>query len=180
MLSIALATQAALAPGRLNKQASMDGSRPRRDSEDEDEHHNDPGHDYDPETDVESPAVGMVHKDSMKVVASKAGPDAVAVSIKRALSIKKVVKDLELCWDISLDVPTTKKEKAATGSDTKPILQKVGGVAKSGQMWAVMGSSGAGKSSFLDCLSLRNQAFTGNVFVNKKPANEEFFFMTGE
>ena len=39
--------------------------------------------------------------------------------------------------------------------------------------------TGAGKSSFLDCVSLRNQQFNGSVFVNGKPADESYYFMTG-
>lgn len=40
-------------------------------------------------------------------------------------------------------------------------------------------STGAGKSSFLDCVSLRNQQFNGSVFINAKPADESYYFMTG-
>lgn len=40
-------------------------------------------------------------------------------------------------------------------------------------------TTGAGKSSFLDCVSLRNQQFNGSVFVNGKPADESYYFMTG-
>jgi ABC-type multidrug transport system ATPase subunit len=38
--------------------------------------------------------------------------------------------------------------------------------------------SGAGKSSLLDCISLRNQKFEGNVFVDGKPADNAFFGLT--
>lgn len=86
---------------------------------------------------------------------------------------------LELAWDFSLDVPATKAEQIATGKSTKTLLQNVCGSVKGGDMVAVMGSSGAGKSTFLDCVSLRNQKFDGNVFVNGQPANESYYFMSG-
>jgi ABC-type methionine transport system ATPase subunit len=38
---------------------------------------------------------------------------------------------------------------------------------------------GAGKSSLLDCISLRNQKFQGQVFVNGQPAGSNFFGLTG-
>jgi ATP-binding cassette, subfamily G (WHITE), eye pigment precursor transporter len=38
--------------------------------------------------------------------------------------------------------------------------------------------SGAGKSSLLDCISLRNQKFEGNVFVDGKAADNSFFGLT--
>jgi ABC-type cobalamin/Fe3+-siderophores transport system ATPase subunit len=47
-------------------------------------------------------------------------------------------------------------------------------------MMALMGASGAGKSSLLDCISLRNQKFQGHVLLDGTPVNETFFGMTGE
>lgn len=92
----------------------------------------------------------------------------------------KVTPSLTLSWDISLEVKATKKEQQATGMANKTILRDITGWASSGQMVAVMGSSGAGKSSFLDCVSMRNQDFKGKVFVNAKPVDESYFVMTGE
>jgi ABC-type multidrug transport system ATPase subunit len=88
---------------------------------------------------------------------------------------------IELAWALSLTVKATRRERKALaeGQTGKPILTDVVGCVKSGQMMAVMGSSGAGKSSFLDCVSLRNQNFDGHVFVNRKPADESYYFMTG-
>ena len=54
------------------------------------------------------------------------------------------------------------------------------GEAKSGEMVALMGASGAGKSSLLDCISLRNQSFKGTVMVNHTPVTENFFGLSGE
>lgn len=47
----------------------------------------------------------------------------------------------------------------------KTILDGIVGHAEKGQLVAVMGSSGCGKTSFLDCISMRNQSFVGNIFV---------------
>lgn len=88
-------------------------------------------------------------------------------------------QNLELAWDFSLSVKATKREAKLSGSYSKEILSNVAGSVKSGQMMAVMGSSGAGKSTFLDCVSLRNQQFSGNVYINGKPADEKYYFMTG-
>ena len=99
--------------------------------------------------------------------------------LKRKGSSFKKDPPLELAWDFSLEVPATKAETVATGKSTKTLLNNVCGSVKGGDMVAVMGSSGAGKSTFLDCVSLRNQKFDGNVFVNGQPANESYYFMSG-
>ena len=54
------------------------------------------------------------------------------------------------------------------------------GEAQKGQLVAVMGSSGCGKTSFLDCLSMRNQAFRGNIFVNGKEIDGRYFSLAGK
>lgn len=112
---------------------------------------------------------------------------AVSLDLGPAAQVKKLQATggidhdhLELAWDFSLVVNATKREALKTGKSTKNILTNVAGSVKSGQMMAVMGSSGAGKSSFLDCVSLRTQSFTGNVFINNKPADESYYFMTGK
>ena len=46
------------------------------------------------------------------------------------------------------------------------------GIAKSGEIQAIMGSSGAGKTSLLNALTLRNRGslqITGSVKINGKP-----------
>lgn len=40
--------------------------------------------------------------------------------------------------------------------------------------------AGAGKSSLLDCISLRNQKFRGQVFVDDQPAGADYFGRTGK
>lgn len=90
-----------------------------------------------------------------------------------------------LSWKITLQVPLKpsssdggsksfgmllrKKDNAAAAPAAvvtkKTILDGLMGHAEKGQLVAVMGSSGCGKTSFLDCLSMRNQSFSGNIFV---------------
>ena len=208
MFQIALATGAFAkgdgAPGRvLNKQGSqqidLSTTIPRRDSEDGAEWIQekvtimDSPDAYDTvesgRTDrVVSPegASFATHATSTKKKAGQAPAHAVAVDLRPAPAVKKLKaggqghQQLELSWDMSLIVKATKSEAAKTGKPTKQILTNVAGSVKSGQMLAVMGSSGAGKSTFLDCVSLRNQQFTGNVFINNKPADESYYFMTGK
>jgi len=91
-----------------------------------------------------------------------------------------------LSWKITLEVPlkprsSASSEGGSTGFGTllrkrdkaaapavatkKRILDGIMGHAEKGQLVAVMGSSGCGKTSFLDCISMRNQSFRGNIFV---------------
>jgi hypothetical protein len=78
----------------------------------------------------------------------------VALNLNPAPAVKKLtktagaggageVKPIELAWDFSLAVPATKREQKLTGKTHKPILANVAGSVRSGQMMAVMGSSGA-------------------------------------
>lgn len=73
-------------------------------------------------------------------------------------------------------------EGGGSGGGAKPgernILYKVVGQAEKGQMLALMGASGAGKSSLLDCISLRNHRFEGSVYLGKKPVDHRFFSST--
>ena len=85
-----------------------------------------------------------------------------------------------LGWNLSLYATETRKGPKGTNVTVKKtILEGVTGSVKSGNMVALMGASGAGKSSLLDCISLRNQKFEGNVWVDGKPADDSFFGMTG-
>lgn len=106
--------------------------------------------------------------------------DVEAADNSRVITREKSFKHINLAWDLSLFVKTTRAEMKKTGSKQKVILDHVSGTVKSGQMLAVMGSSGAGKSTFLDCVSMRNQNFGGNVFVDGKPADESYYFITGK
>lgn len=72
-----------------------------------------------------------------------------------------------------------KKKHGAAAITKKTILNNVTGHAEKQQLVAVMGSSGCGKTSFLDCLSMRNQSFIGNIFVNGKEIDGRFFSLAG-
>ncbi|KAG0144632.1 hypothetical protein CROQUDRAFT_659689 [Cronartium quercuum f. sp. fusiforme G11] len=59
----------------------------------------------------------------------------------------------------------------------KPVLREVFGQAKSGQMMAIMGASGAGKSSLLDILAKKPKAGSveGEILVNGQRISNEAF-----
>ena len=65
------------------------------------------------------------------------------------------------------------------GRAERNLLYKVVGQAEKGQMLALMGASGAGKSSLLDCISLRNHRFEGSVYLDDKPVDQHYFSSTG-
>ena len=95
-----------------------------------------------------------------------------------------------LHWQVSLAVPvqketrlralTSPRKPSAESNGKRVILSDIVGRVSSGQMLALMGPSGAGKSSLLDCISLRNRRFTGMVYLNGKPAGDDFLSTTGE
>lgn len=68
-------------------------------------------------------------------------------------------------WD---DVNFTVKVKVGKEKVQKALLSNVFGVARGGEVLAIMGSSGAGKTTLLDALAGRIKA-TGNIRVNGKP-----------
>lgn len=64
----------------------------------------------------------------------------------------------------------------------KKILQNVSGCAKSGELIALMGPTGCGKSSFMNILAARvsgmkppNTELTGSVFLNNQPRVDAVF-----
>lgn len=62
------------------------------------------------------------------------------------------------------------------------ILDNISGSIKSGQVMAIMGASGAGKSTFLDILARRNKRgeVSGRMLVNgREVKDEEFQKVTG-
>jgi ABC-type multidrug transport system ATPase subunit len=57
-----------------------------------------------------------------------------------------------------------------------PILRSLCGTAKSGELWALMGSSGAGKTTLLNSLNFRNQRMvqvTGSRCINGVPISPD-------
>ncbi|KAG9289200.1 hypothetical protein G9A89_022509 [Geosiphon pyriformis] len=59
----------------------------------------------------------------------------------------------------------------------KQVLDSVHGVVRPGEIMAIMGASGAGKTSFLDILARKNKAGTisGDIYVNGCVINDEEF-----
>ncbi|CAM9798121.1 unnamed protein product [Pylaiella littoralis] len=80
-------------------------------------------------------------------------------------------RGISLSYRVSLTVEVkgfSETGKAAGGTKTKLILDDACGTVAPGQMLAIMGPSGAGKTSLLNCLSLRNKAYRGTVLHNGK------------
>jgi len=59
------------------------------------------------------------------------------------------------------------------------ILESIVGQAEAGDLVAVMGASGCGKSTFLNCLALRDQSFEGQIFLNDAPVNKQYLSLVG-
>ena len=68
-------------------------------------------------------------------------------------------------------------EGASYQLNGKQILQGVSGIAPPGQIMAIMGASGAGKTTFLDILARKNKRGTvlGNIFVNGEQISDVDF-----
>eukprot|EP00804_Cyclotella_cryptica_P015639 CCRYP_003633-RD/>CCRYP_003633-RD protein AED:0.25 eAED:0.25 QI:406/1/0.87/1/0.85/0.87/8/0/1055 len=66
---------------------------------------------------------------------------------------------------------------ASTSKDKLELLKGVSGYFASGKMTALMGSSGAGKTTLMDVLSLRKQSgeVTGEVYLNGFPQDPDAF-----
>ncbi|PLW38508.1 hypothetical protein PCASD_13765 [Puccinia coronata f. sp. avenae] len=65
---------------------------------------------------------------------------------------------------------------------SKPVLRQVSGKAKSGQLLAIMGASGAGKSSLLDILAKKSKSgfVAGDILVNDMQiSNDQFKSLIG-
>eukprot|EP00117_Sycon_ciliatum_P019578 scpid51410/ scgid3350/ Protein white len=96
-------------------------------------------------------------------------------------------KKVFLRWnDLRVSVPPPKpsiKERLFGGGSSageerqgRPILRKVNGVARPGDLIALMGSSGAGKTTLLNTLSRRNLGnldVNGEILINGKPAGKK-------
>ncbi|KAI1179051.1 hypothetical protein F4777DRAFT_535406 [Nemania sp. FL0916] len=68
-------------------------------------------------------------------------------------------------------------ENVSYGLNGKAILSDIRGIAHPGEITAIMGASGAGKTSFLDILARKNKRghFTGDFFVNGEKVNDTDF-----
>eukprot|EP00904_Undaria_pinnatifida_P002690 jgi/Undpi1/12421/HiC_scaffold_5.g02093.m1 len=85
--------------------------------------------------------------------------------------------------DVHFSVAVSKAKAALTGGQegVKDILKGVSGAVESGQILAIIGSSGAGKTSLLDILvgkiaaNTRGFDVTGDITVNGQPMSRKFF-----
>ncbi|KAI0410028.1 hypothetical protein F4802DRAFT_11111 [Xylaria palmicola] len=68
-------------------------------------------------------------------------------------------------------------ENVSYGLNGKPILSDVRGIAHPGEITAIMGASGAGKTSFLDILARKNKRghFSGDFYVNGEKVTDADF-----
>lgn len=88
---------------------------------------------------------------------------------------------VDLVWkDLSFSVPVKKKRGEKNAESHKQILKGISGSVRAGTMIAVMGSSGAGKTSLLNLLAGRittskGARATGSVMINGKPRDYSTF-----
>lgn len=112
------------------------------------------------------------------------GPRSLRWDIKK-LSVpvkKKAMTSLKGNFELLGPVQQQQQDSEGKGGKARierNILYNVVGHAEKGQMLALMGASGAGKSSLLDCISLRNHRFEGHVYLDTKPVDQHFFSTTG-
>eukprot|EP00037_Helgoeca_nana_P002708 m.35651 g.35651 ORF g.35651 m.35651 type:complete len:705 (+) comp12791_c0_seq2:79-2193(+) len=85
--------------------------------------------------------------------------------------------ELDVTWeDLTYTIPIKKKVDGKKTVINKVILNKVTGAVKSGEMVCVMGTSGSGKTSFLNVLAGRYSVghMTGQVLCNGKRRDTSF------
>eukprot|EP01083_Nonionella_stella_P225530 801704_1 len=84
--------------------------------------------------------------------------------------------EIYVSWkDLSFTVPDPKDKK-----NTKTILDNLNGCVKPGQLIAVIGPSGSGKSSFLNCIAGRNiTGVNGQILFNDVSRPTNFARFTG-
>ncbi len=99
-----------------------------------------------------------------------------------------------IAWDVSYTVTDSSSSSSSSGGGgggffrraaaakkkkKQVILQSVVGQAEAGDLVAVMGASGCGKSTFLNCLALRDQGFHGQVYMNEAPVDKWYLSLVG-
>jgi ABC-type multidrug transport system fused ATPase/permease subunit len=86
------------------------------------------------------------------------------------------IPPVEIFWkDLTLDVPVP--SGAFKKKQTKQILNGISGYARPGEMLAIMGSTGAGKTSLLNVLARRADGVsTGVILINGKPIGSSMKF----
>eukprot|EP01097_Dermamoeba_algensis_P001505 TRINITY_DN1565_c0_g1_i2.p1 TRINITY_DN1565_c0_g1~~TRINITY_DN1565_c0_g1_i2.p1 ORF type:complete len:647 (-),score=131.01 TRINITY_DN1565_c0_g1_i2:142-1992(-) len=109
------------------------------------------------------------------------GENAPLPNTRSHFSLKQNTKKMVLEWkNIVYDVAIESEGEGFMGKfkktkSTKNILKGNSGVVQPGQCMAVMGPSGAGKTSLLDVLTTRKAPTSGEVLVNGKPLNKKVF-----
>ena len=73
----------------------------------------------------------------------------------------------DICYDV----------KASTGNETIRLLNNASGAFQAGHLCALMGTSGAGKTTLMDCIALRKNTgkITGDVLLNGFPQETATF-----
>lgn len=101
--------------------------------------------------------------------------DSVNIQLNNRSVTDPETKSFMLTWEkISVDLPRAKptlidRIKKVPAKQIKPIICNVDGMAKSNEVLAIMGASGAGKTSLLNALNFRNRGnlnITGYVKIN--------------
>lgn len=108
--------------------------------------------------------IGGVSDEEVQKLTSTESLDAAESNI----SFKPATMTIEdICYDV----------KASTGNETLRLLNNVNGAFRSGRMCALMGSSGAGKTTLMDVIALRKTTGTvgGNVYINGYPQDPVAF-----
>lgn len=111
--------------------------------------------------------IAAVSEDDMDSMKNQNGPPAASLSTTN-ISFKPVTLTFEnICYDV----------KASTSNETLRLLHHVNGVFRSGRMCALMGSSGAGKTTLMDVIALRKTSGTiqGEVLLNGFVQDQDVF-----
>lgn len=98
----------------------------------------------------------------------KTFPENLEMEKETAIQMPQSTTQWSLSWEnLSYVVGKHKNEKS--------VLENMNGVLRQGQMTAIMGGSGAGKSSLLNCISgrLSGGRLCGSILLNGKPRDEK-------
>jgi ATP-binding cassette subfamily G (WHITE) protein 1 len=99
-----------------------------------------------------------------------AGNSEVAINIRNSVIVRSTEASQIVFKDLTFTVPL-KPIKGSKKAEEKTILRQISGVFKPGRMTAIMGASGAGKTSLLNVLSgeMSTGSLQGDVLVNSEP-----------
>jgi ABC-type multidrug transport system ATPase subunit len=107
--------------------------------------------------------------DEVETITNQSGAIAAEQSSQETnISFKPVTLTFEnVCYDV----------KTSTGNETLRLLHNIDGAFRSGRMCALMGSSGAGKTTLMDIIAMRKTTGTvaGDIRLNGFPQDETVF-----